>query len=443
MNVLKCPSEWKTVPLRSVTVPNDGVQTGPFGSQLHREDYVEEGTPMITVEHIGNNKILHTRAPCISDQDRERLKKFWLDVGDIVFSRVGSVDRRAIVKDDEKGWLFSGSCLRVRVDRSKIEPLYLSYYLGHPLIKNHLRSIALGSTRPSINTTILSDLPISFPASLSEQKAIASILGTLDDKIEVNQKMNRTLEEIAKAIFKSWFVDFDPVRAKMEGQPTGLPSDISDLFPDELVESELGQIPKGWETKALDDIGVFKNGLALQKFPAKDGMAKLPVVKIAQLRKGNTLGDNPLASNVPSEYIINDGDFIFSWSGSLLAKYWVGGPGALNQHLFKVEERSAPLWLVANWVLQHLPEFRIIAKSKATTMGHIKREHLKEAICVVPSAGILNWGQEVIAPLIDRSVIALKENRILSSLRDTLLPKLISGEIRVPDAEKFLEETVS
>ena len=391
--------------------------------------------PFYTPTDMGSIRYLEQTERSLSEEGINSVSSSKIPENTILVSCIGTVGKVAI--SGKEG--VTNQDVNSVIPGPEFDPLFLYYLMSSK--KSLFRRFSLsGSVQPLLNKTDFSNIELLVP-DLSTQKSIAHILGTLDDKIEVNQEMNRTLEEIARAIFKSWFVDFDPVHAKAERRPTGLPSDISDLFPDELVESELGQIPKGWETKALDDIGVFKNGLALQKFPAKDGMAKLPVVKIAQLRKGNTLGDNPLASNVPSEYIINDGDFIFSWSGSLLAKYWVGGQGALNQHLFKVEERSAPLWLVANWVLQHLPEFRIIAKSKATTMGHIKREHLKEAICVVPSAGILNWGQEVIAPLIDRSVIALKENRILSSLRDTLLPKLISGEIRVPDAEKFLEET--
>ena len=444
MNLLRCPSEWKTVPLRSVTAPNEGVQTGPFGSQLHREDYVEEGTPMITVEHIGNNKILHTRAPCISDQDRERLKKFWLDIGDIVFSRVGSVDRRAIVREAEKGWLFSGSCLRVRVDQSKIEPLYLSYYLGHPLIKDHFRSIALGSTRPSINTTILSDLPISFPASLSEQKAIASILGALDDKIEVNQKMNRILEEIVRAIFKSWFVDFDPVRARVEGRPTGLPSDISDLFPDELVESELGQIPKGWEMRPLSKL-VKEVGVKIKPSEQTENIPYVPIECISS--KSLTLYGAKDGSEAKSSLVsFRKEDILF---------------GAMRPYFHKVcvapfNGTTRTTCLVLNTVSPEMYGFSLFTlsdektvefatqNSTGSTIPYIKwKNGLETMLVATPNIAVAKKFTDLVGPIVEKFCLAIKTEKVLTSLRDTLLPKLISGEVRVPDAEKFLEETVS
>ncbi len=199
--------------LADLCVPISGVQTGPFGSQLHKKDYVKVGTPIITVEHLGENRILQQGVPCVSEKDRLRLSKYWLQTGDIVFSRVGSVDRRALVRDAEDGWLFSGRCLRVRPDPKEVDPAYLSYFFGLPVFQEFIRSIAVGATMPSLNTRILSDAPILYP-SLPEQRAIAHILGTLDDKIELNRRMNETLEAMARALFKSWFVDFDPVHAK-------------------------------------------------------------------------------------------------------------------------------------------------------------------------------------------------------------------------------------
>ena len=208
------------------------------------------GTPIITVEHLGENRVIQTNLPCVSEFDRDRLRRYALQKGDIVFSRVGSVDRRALIRDAEQGWLYSGRCLRVRPDASKVEPRYLSYFFGLPAFQEYIRAIAVGATMPSLNTELLSNVPISFPP-LPEQRAIAHVLGTLDDKIELNRRMNETLEAIARALFKSWFVDFEPVRAKMDGRwrpgesLPGLPADLYHLFPDRLVDSELGEIPEG------------------------------------------------------------------------------------------------------------------------------------------------------------------------------------------------------
>ena len=311
------------------------------------------------------------------------------------------------------------------------DPSFL-FYLLHTVQLNEWRT---GSGQPLLNQTILSSIPVTIPKP-AEQRAIAHVLGTLDDKIELNRRMNETLEEMARALFKSWFVDFDPVRAKMDGRwrrgesLPGLPADLYDLFPDRLVPSELGEIPEGWEVKALDEIATFLNGLALQKYPA-DGGAALPVIKIAQLRAGHTLSADSASASIPSKYIVRDGDVLFSWSGSLELSIWAGGDGALNQHLFKVSSESYPEWLYYYWVREHLPEFRDIAADKATTMGHIQRRHLSEALTVLPDAALPARMSPHMQYLLDRSLALRLESRSLAAQRDALLPKLVSGELRL------------
>lgn len=265
---------------------------------------------------------------------------------------------------------------------------------------------------------------------IPEQRAIAHILGTLDDKIELNRRMSETLEATARALFKSWFVDFDPVRAKMEGRDPGLPQALADLFPARLVDSELGEIPEGWEVKSLDQIARFLNGLALQKYPPV-GDRWLPVIKIAQLRAGNTAGADRASADLDADYVVKDGDILFSWSGSLDCALWAGGEGALNQHLFKVTSATYPRWLCYLGVHTHLDDFRHIAAGKATTMGHIQRHHLSDAKLVVPPAQLLVAMSEQLEPMIESLWKRQVESRTLAALRDTLLPKLISGELRV------------
>lgn len=182
------------------------VQTGPFGSQLHMSDYKMEGVPIITVEHLGENKILHKNLPLVGDEDRKRLIKYTLQKGDIVFSRVGSVDRRAYVSANEDGWMFSGRCLRVRANKVKVEPRFLSYYFGQESFKETIRRTAVGATMPSINTAILSEVQLSIP-SFSEQKAIANVLSSLDDKIDLLHRQNKTLESMAETLFRQWFIE--------------------------------------------------------------------------------------------------------------------------------------------------------------------------------------------------------------------------------------------
>ena len=406
-------------------------------AKLRRENVnpkdIIDDIPYIGLEHISPKNLQLQNVGSSKDVTSTKQK---FNAGDILFGKLRPYFRKVVRPK------FSGVCstdIWVIESRKEVDQSFLYYWLASWDFVNFVDVAAEGTRMPRAKWEVAQMHEIE-NFTFTEQKAIAHILGTLDDKIELNQKMNQILEEIAKAIFKSWFVDFDPVRAKAEGRPTGLPPEISGLFPDELVDSEIGEIPKGWNIAALDEIGNFRNGLALQKYPARDCEEKLPVVKIAQLRKGSTAGDDLFASGVPHDFVIADGDYIFSWSGSLMAKYWVGGKGALNQHLFKVEEKTHPLWFIAGWVEHFMPEFQSIAESKATTMGHIKREHLKQALCALPHQELVDRAAIDIAPLIKRSVLSQQESKVLSELRDTLLPKLISGELRIPDAEKFLEE---
>jgi len=286
---------------------------------------------------------------------------------------------------------------------------------------------------PNLNEGIIRSFPMRMPP-LPEQCAIAHILSTLDDKIGINRRMNETLESIARALFRSWFVDFDPVRAKADGQDHGLPKSLRDIYPDSFEDSQVGKIPKGWKVRSLDEIARFLNGLALQKYPPMNGQS-LPVIKIAQLRAGNTVGADSATDKLNPDYVVNDGDVLFSWSGSLECAIWTGGRGALNQHLFRVTSTEFPKWFYYLWIHMHLAEFRHIAAGKATTMGHIQRHHLSDAKVVVPTFDILISANEVLSPLVERIVTTHIESRTLALLRDALLPKLLSGEVRVEETD--------
>jgi len=314
-------------------------------------------------------------------------------------------------------------------------------YLSYALQIADIRSYLSGSTRPKLTQGDMKRIQVYAPQP-KEQQAIAHILGTLDDKIELNRQINQTLEEMARALFKSWFVDFDPVRAKAAGkQPPGLKPEIADLFPDSFVDSELGEISKGWEVIGLSDTGVFLNGLALQKYPASQADA-LPVIKIAQLHKENTDGADQASKDIPPEYVVNDGDILFSWSGSLECVLWTGGYGALNQHLFKVTSDKYPKWFQYLWIHHHMNEFRAIASGKATTMGHIQRRHLDEAKVLIPTKELINLGNGLIGSFIGLIIENSIQSKTLIKLRDTLLPKLISGELRVKDAERIIQRSL-
>ncbi|RRD66677.1 restriction endonuclease subunit S [Comamonadaceae bacterium OH2310_COT-174] len=327
--------------------------------------------------------------------------------------------------------------------KNGISSTYLYYWLTahEPMLLSKVEHTGIGAGK--LDTAVLKALPVEVPP-VEEQRAIAHILGTLDDKIELNRRSNETLEAMARTLFKAWFVDFEPVRAKMEGRwqrgqsLPGLPAHLYDTFPDRLIESELGEIPEGWEMRSLDSIANYLNGLALQKFPPESETEFLPVIKIAQLRAGNTNGADKASTQIKPEYVVVDGDVLFSWSGSLEVEVWNGGRGALNQHLFKVTSNEVPKWFYFFATRQHLSDFRAIAAGKATTMGHIQRKHLTDArIAVAPPESMKKF-DAVIASQFDQLVSNAQQSRSLAQLRDTLLPKLISGELRVGDADKYL-----
>jgi len=230
------------------------LQTGPFGTMLKAEEYSSEGAPVVSVGEIREGYLeIGSKTPRVSDETIARLPRFLLRQNDIVFGRKGSTHRNALIKKGEEGFFLGSDGIRLRVNSESICPKYLSYQLRSARAVSWLKANSEGTTMPSLNQDILSRFPITL-LPVADQKAIAHILGTLDDKIELNRKTNETLEAMAKALYKSWFVDFDPVRAKAEGRPTGLPADISDLFPDSFEDSELGEIPSGWEMETLGEI---------------------------------------------------------------------------------------------------------------------------------------------------------------------------------------------
>ena len=423
--------------LESLCSDGDGIQTGPFGSQLHQRDYVATGTPIITVEHLGENRITHQDLPYVTDADRKRLSKYALHEGDIVFSRVGSVDRRALVRRTEDGWLFSGRCLRVRPDVTKVDATYLSYFFGLPSFQEYIRSIAVGATMPSLNTKILSDVSIFYPPLL-EQRAIAHVLGTLDDKIELNRRMNETLEAMARALFKSWFVDFEPVRAKMEGRDTGLPPEIAALFPDRLTPPELGEVPDGWEVKPLGTFGEIKTGKTPStKRPEYYG-EDVPFLRIPDMHgKMYALKTEVMLSAQGAESQSNKTLPPGSVSVSCIAT-----PGLVvlnhrdtqtNQQINSIIPHDQSLSRYLYWTCSHLSSDIATGGLGGSVFGNMNKSTFSALLAIHPESTVVRAFDTLVAP-IHTAILANEEQaHILTAQRDALLPGLVSGEIRVEE----------
>lgn len=335
--------------------------------------------------------------------------------GDILYSEIRPANKRFCFVDFEPKDYIASTKLMILRAHEDIDPQYLYQILRSNDTLTQLQMLAesRSGTFPQITYSELSNIMVSLP-SQKAQKNIVSILASLDRKIELNNKINADLEEMAQAIFKNWFVDFEPFK---NGK---------------FVDSELGMIPKGWKVGTLTEIASYMNGLAMQKFPPENNEDSLPVLKIKELGQGFCGTDSDRCScNIKDECKIHNGDVIFSWSGTLLVDVWCGGDCGLNQHLFKVTSKDYPKWFYYYWTKHHLQEFIHIAKDKAVTMGHIKRGHLEEAMVAIPDNDSMEKAHELFEPILSKMISLRLENSRLSLLRDTLLPRLMSGKLEV------------
>ncbi len=402
----------------------------------------DEGYPYIAIPQLKSGHISLDGVRRISRDDylewTKKLKPQAHDV--IVVRRCNSGDSALVPAGLECA--IGQNLVILRSNGKTVQPQFLRWLINGPDWWEQVsKFINVGAVFDSLRCRDIPNFELTIPP-IKNQENIAIILDALDNRITLLRETNATLEAIAQALFKSWFVDFDPVRAKMEGRPPeGMDEATAALFPDGFEESELGLVPRGWRIRPLDEIATYLNGLALQKFPPLDD-SWLPVIKIAQLRKGDTVGADRAGRNIKPEYIIQNGDVLFSWSGSLEVEVWCGGEGALNQHLFKVTSDTYPKWFYYLWTKHHLEHFRQIAASKATTMGHIQRAHLHRAKVIAPPDAFVSAVGEYFAPLLDRWVSTALQAQTLATLRDTLLPRLISGQLRLPEIESRIRESV-
>ena len=309
----------------------------------------------------------------------------------VVARGVGGTGDVKIAKED---CFLTNLSIAVNLDVNICNPQFFYY----KFLLSNLKYLDSGSAQSQITIDDLKRLQISLPG-LEEQRRIAGILGAIDDKIENNRRINTNLELQAQALFDEWFVN-DSTQ------------------------------PAEYNRASLTDIANYLNGLAMQRFRPQSDEKAIPVLKIKELGQGMCDSSSDICSqSIDSKYIVNDGDIIFSWSGTLLVDIWCGGICGLNQHLFKVTSDKYPKWFVYYWTKYHLAKFIRIAKDKAVTMGHIKRGDLETSEVLIPNAEILSKMDNIIAPIFDAIISRRVENKNLATLRDTLLPKFMNGEI--------------
>lgn len=358
----------------------------------------EIGPKFLRITDIANGRLLWENVPFCPITE-SNFEKYRLHPGDIVIARTGATTgaNYTVKLGDPKNVVYASYLIRYQINNEKAFPFYIGHILRSSSWKDYVSAIAGGSAQPGANAKQLGSFEINLPP-LPEQKAIAEVLSSLDDKIDLLHRQNQTLEAMAETLFRQWFVE-------------------------EANES--------WEERPLSGIATFLNGLACQKFPPKNAIDKLPVLKIRELKDGFTANSDWATTEVDEKYLVANGDIIFSWSASLLVKIWDGGDCVLNQHLFKVTSEEFPKWFYYLWNKYHLDQFIAIAKAHATTMGHIKRGDLDEAMVFVPSKVEMEKMDKTFEPMIDKIIANNKQLSVLVNLRETLLPKLMSGEVRV------------
>jgi type I restriction enzyme S subunit len=387
------PEDWCETTLGEITDKIGSGATPKGGSNA----YKQSGISLIRSQNILDLKFSKEGLAFIDDAQAEKLSNVEVKKNDLLINITGdSVARSCLVNKDFLPARVNQHVSILRANPNKASYKFLAYKIQ--FLKPELLSQSeIGATRRAITKGMLENLELLLPP-LPEQEAIAEVLSSLDDKVDLLHRQNKTLEALAETLFRQWFIE--------------------DADPD-------------WAEKPLDKVADYLNGLACQKYPPKNDSEKLPVLKIRELKGGIGKDSDWVTSNVPEQYLVKAGDIIFSWSASLMVKIWDGEDCVLNQHLFKITSENFPKWYYYLWTKHHLNEFIAIAETMATTMGHIKRSDLAACMCTVPDDNSLPSMNEKMVPIFTEIELNSKQIQTLEAMRETLLPKLISGQVRV------------
>ena len=388
-------SNWKTCTLGDLGT----VVGGATPSTKKAENYDGGTIAWITPKDLAgfSGRFISRGERNITEQGLKSCSTQMMPVHTVLFSSRAPIGYIAIANQE----VCTNQGFKSVVPNENTDYMFLYYLLKYN--KDKIENLGSGTTFKEVSGSTMRGIEVSVPDSIEEQRQIASVLSALDDKIEKNTEVNENLLQQAQSIFTQEFLSLDG-------------------------------LPDGWQESSLLGIADYLNGLAMQKYRPTDNEQGLPVLKIKELRQGSCDSNSELCSpSIKSEYIVHDGDVIFSWSGSLLVDFWCGGICGLNQHLFKVTSSKYDKWFYYAWTNHHLQKFAAIAADMATTMGHIKREELAKAEVLIPSQFDYDRIGGLLAPLYDLVIANRIENRKLASLRDEILPQLMSGQLDVSE----------
>lgn len=408
-------------------------QTGPFGSQLHEKDYVQSGTPIVTVEHLGEIGFYLDNLPMVSDEDKAKLSKYTLKEGDIVFSRVGSIDRCTYVSKKEDGWLFSGRCLRVRFNE-KADSKYVSYYFRQKYFKKLMLNISVGAIMPSLNTTLMNNIPLYLP-SKSEQQKIAAVLSALDAKIELNQRINAELESGAKSLYDYWFVQFDFPNEK--GKP--YKSAGGKMVWNEKLKRE---IPLGWEVVELGNYAQPIRGVTYKKDEIKTSSDKnaIPILRATNITNGvidlNDMVYVPEEA-VSEEQILNKFDVLITMSSGSKAHvgknafYYFDQKVSFGAFCSKLSINKSMRFYVNTQMQSDSFKKYIANVGLGTNINNLTNKHITEYKLLIPPKELLLQYENIVEGFYNKIGNNVKESQTLKELRDWLLPMLMNGQVKV------------
>mgnify|MGYP002587508345 FL=1 len=375
-----------------------GYIRGPFGSSLKRNELKSTGIPVYEQQHA----IYATREfrYYIDEEKYSQMKRFTVKPKDLIISCSGTIGKVDLISEKDPIGIISQALLILRANTDIVLPEYLFYFFKSDYGYNSIISRSMGSVQVNIaKREVIENIKINIP-SLKEQEKIVKILSNIDEKIKLNNQINDNLYEMMKIKFEDWITNLNK-----------------------------------YEVSSLSKIAKYTNGLAMQKFRPKDNEESLPVIKIKEMNDGITENTERCSTNIKDEVIINNGDVLFAWSGTLCMSIWGKGKAGLNQHIFKVTSDKYPKWFYYFWTLKHLNKFKMIAAGKATTMGHIKRGELDISEVLIPEDKELQEMHKIMQPLFNKYINNLIQNETLTQLRDTLLPKLMNGEIDLDKIE--------
>ena len=383
------------------------------------QHYVDSGIPFLRSLNIKPFYIDNTDLKYISASFSEELSKSILNENDIVIVRTGIPGTCCVVPKEYDGCNCADVVI-VHPDFSKVNPYYLAAYIniwGQKQILNN----KVGAIQQHFNVHTAEEMLVFLPDK-ETQDHVANLICSVNEKIQVNERLCAELEAMAKTLYDYWFVQFD--FPDENGKPYRTSGGAMEWC------QELGrEVPKGWKVGNLYEIADYINGLACQNFRPAEGEESLPVIKIKEMHDGITLDTERVSARIPEKNIINDGDILFSWSATLEAMYWTGGKGGLNQHIFKVVPK-APYQkeFVYNQLSSYIINFVKMAEARKTTMGHITSDHLQQSRIVLPPVPVLRQFHDEVSAQHQMIIKCRKENRELEKLRDWLLPMLMNGQ---------------